>query len=121
MYYLGIGFNSAPAHSFIVISCSTGVAVVEEGGIALHEGDGELLEEVGDSDGLVFPSVSGKCAAQLLDFIDGRLVPPAKALHCKRQEDDTLVMAGLPRFVQLALMGNLEGMAGSVCRGFDKK
>ena len=84
MYYLGIGFNSAPAHSFIVISCSTGVAVVEEGGIALHEGDGELLEEVGDSDGLVFPSVSGKCAAQLLDFIDGRLVPPAKALHCKR-------------------------------------
>ena len=28
-----------------MISCSTGVAVVEEGGIALHEGDGELLED----------------------------------------------------------------------------
>ena len=98
-----------------MVSSTEGVAVVEEEGIALHEGNGELLEEVGDGDRLVLPRVPGKCAAQFLDLINGSFVPATKALHCKRQEDDALIVAGLPGFVQLALVGDLEGMARSVC------
>ena len=33
--------GSAPTHGFIVVSSTAGVAVVEEGGIALHESNGE--------------------------------------------------------------------------------
>ena len=94
MYTSGYGYNSTPTHNFIVVSGPARVAVVEEGGIALHEGDGELLEEVGDGDGLVLPSVSGKSAAQLLDLGNGCLVPATKALYSKGQENDTLVWHG---------------------------
>ena len=106
--------GSAPTHGFIVVSSAAGVAVVEEGGIALHESNGELLEEVGDGDRLVLPRVPGKCAAQFLDLGNGSLVPATKTLHRKRQENDALVVTGLPGFVQLALVGDLEGMARSV-------
>ena len=63
MYTSKCGYSSAPTYDFIMIIFSAGVAVVEEGGIALHEGNGELLEEVRDGDRLVLPSVSGKGAA----------------------------------------------------------
>ena len=98
-----------------MVSSSAVVAVVEEEGIALHEGNGELLEEVGDGDRLVLPRVPGKCAAQFFDLINGSFVPATKALHRKRQENDALIVAGLPGFVQLALVGDLEEMARSVC------
>ena len=74
-----------------MVSGTAGVAVVEEGGIALHESNGELLEEVGDGDRLVLPRVPGKCAAQFLDLGNGSLVPATKALHCNRQENNALV------------------------------
>ena len=90
----------APAHNFVVVKSCAGVAVVEEGGIALHEGNGELLEEVGDGDRLVLPRVPGKCAAQFLDLINGSFVPATKAFHRKRQENDAMVVAGLPGFIQ---------------------
>ena len=115
MYTLRNRFCSHPSHSFIVVRSPAGVAVVEEGGVALHKGDGKLLEEVGDGGGLFLPSVSGKSAAQLLDLGYGCLVPATKTLHSKWQEDDTLIVAGLPRFVQLPLVGNLESVAWSLC------
>ena len=94
MYTSKYGYYSAPTNDFIMVICSAGVAVVEEGGIALHEGNGQLLEEVRDGDGLVLPSVSGKSAAQLLDLGNGCLVPATKALYSKGQENDTLVWHG---------------------------
>ena len=100
----------APTHDFVAIKSPAWVAVVEQGSVALHQGDEELLEEVEHSGGLLLSSVSGERAAQLLDLSYGCLMPAAKALHSKRQEDDALIVARLPRFVQLALMGNLEGM-----------
>ena len=36
MYTLGYGFDSTPTHDFIVVSGPARVAVVEEGGVALH-------------------------------------------------------------------------------------
>ena len=114
MYTSKCGYHSAPTNDFVMAIFSAWVAVVEEGGIALHEGNGELLEEVGDGDRLVLPRVPGKCAAQFLDLINGSFVPATKALHRKRQENDALIVAGLPGFVQLALVGDLEGMARSV-------
>ena len=115
MYTSGYGYNSTPTHYFIVVSGPARVAVVEEGGVALHQGEGELLEEVGDGDGLLFPSVTGKRAAQLFDLFDRRFVPATKTLHCKWQEDNPLLVAGLPRLVKLPLMRYLEGVAGGLC------
>ena len=67
----------APAHNFVVVKSCAGVAVVEEGGVPLHEGDGKLLEEVGDGDGLVLPSVQGERATKLLDLNNSCFVPAA--------------------------------------------
>ena len=50
-------------------------------------------------------------AAELLNLCDGSLVPGTKALHSKWQEHDSLVVAGLPRFVHFAPVSNLQGMA----------
>ena len=36
MYTSGYGYNSTPTHYFIVVSGPARVAVVEEGGVALH-------------------------------------------------------------------------------------
>ena len=58
------------------------VAVVEERGVALHQGDGELLKEVGDGGGFVFPGVSGESAPKLLNLGNCGLVPSTKTLHC---------------------------------------
>ena len=53
-------------------------------------------------------------AAQLLDLKNSRLVPGTQTLDRQWKEDDTLLIAGLPRFVQLPLVGNFQGMAGGL-------
>ena len=57
------------------------------------------MEEVIDGCCLLFPCVARQGAAELLNLCDGSLVPGTKALHSKWQEHDSLVVAGLPRFV----------------------
>ena len=57
------------------------VAVVEERGVALHQGDGELLKEVGDGGGFVFPGVSGESAPKLLNLSNCGLVPSTKIME----------------------------------------
>ena len=75
-------------------------------------GNGQLLEEVADGGGLLLSRVASKGAAQLLDLADGGLVPSGpKALNRQWQENNTLVMAGLPRFVQFPLVGDSEGVS----------
>ena len=54
--------------------------------------------------------MSGQSTAKLFHFCNGSSVPGTKALDCKRDKNNALALAGFPRFVQLPLVGNGEGM-----------
>ena len=59
--------------NFITATSTSRVAVVEKGSISLHEGQGQLLEQVPGRGCLLFPSVVRKGAAQLFNFRNGGL------------------------------------------------
>ena len=103
--------NYLPPKALITLLTITRVAVVQQGSVSLDKGNGQLLEEVADGGGLLLSRVASKGAAQLLDLADGGLVPGPKALDRQWREDNTLVMAGLPRFVQFPLVGDNEGVS----------
>ena len=68
-------FSDLPPESLVTLHAVTRDSVVEQCGIALCKGNGELLEQVADGGCLLLPRVAGEGAAQLLDLSDGRLVP----------------------------------------------
>ena len=80
--------------------------IVEQSGVAPHQGDGQPLEESAGGGGLLLPSVPSKSTTQSLDLNNGTGVPGTKALHCQGEKDNALSVAGFPRFVKLSLMGN---------------
>ena len=84
--------------------------IVEQSGVAPHQGDGQPLEESAGGGGLLLPSVPSKSTTQSLDLNNGTGVPGTKALHCQGEKDNALSVAGFPRFVKLSLMGNRKGM-----------
>ena len=56
--------------------------------------------------GLLLTRVPCEGAAQLLDLKNSRLVPGTQALDRQWKEDDALLIAGLPRFIQLSLVAS---------------
>ena len=52
-----------------------------------------------------------KQAPKLLYLLNGRFMPGAEAFHCKWQENNSLLVAGLPGLVHLSLVSNRQGMA----------
>ena len=68
-----------------------------------------------DGDRLFISGVPGQGASEFLDLCNGALVPCAKTLDRERQEDNSLVMAGLPGLVHLSLMGDCESVAWLCC------
>ena len=63
--------SESPPHVLVPFTTTCRVAVVQQGCIAFHEGDRQLLEEVADRGALVLSSVASKCATQLLDLCNG--------------------------------------------------
>ena len=78
--------------------------IVEQSGVAPHQGDGQPLEESAGGGGLLLPSVPSKSTTQSLDLNNGTGVPGTKALHCQGEKDNALSVAGFLRFVKLSLM-----------------
>ena len=73
--------------------------IVEQSGVAPHQGDGQPLEESAGGGGLLLPSVPSKSTTQSLDLNNGTGVPGTKALHCQGEKDDALSLAGFPKHV----------------------
>ena len=70
----------------LAVTLVRGYPVVEESCVALHEGDGQLLEQPVDLQRLLFPSMPGPGTAELLHLRYGGLVPSSQRLGCDWNE-----------------------------------
>ena len=94
----------SPSQSLISSNSPSWVPIVQQSSVAFLKGNGQLLKKVPDGGGFFFTSMPGQCTAQFSDLQNCRLVPGAKAFHSKWQENNPLLVAGLPRLFHFALV-----------------